>query len=232
MTQHFTDFSGNTVGSTPPLGWTRRWNAMPAPDGFRVSDSDPGAPVVPVAGFEGDLNVSTFDTLTWDAVGSVSGDVEIYCVFRASNGSATPGGLALCVSTSGINGYCAGPADGGTGIVLSILTAGVENFDVGAYSWTIDTDIAMRFRYESAANTLRVRAWLDGSSEPGTWTHSRNDATGFTSGEVGLFGRHHSGLRIWKKVGVGTGGDPAPTAPLGNAGPSSIIANIRRSIAG
>jgi hypothetical protein len=207
MAQGFTDFTGATVGADPPSGWTARGDASAA---WRVG----AGPVV-----EWEDTDNRFDFLTWDAAGSVSGDIEIFGEFESTSGSGGQGGLCLQVQASGLNGYYAGFALGGLGfdeVFTNVIVGGVEGgAGVGAaFPWAINTPQRIRLRKLSSDNILRVRAWLATDPEPGTWTVSLGADTSFTSGYVGLFARNLSGVKTWRKFGYGTAGDPAPTAPL------------------
>jgi len=226
MAQGFTDFTGASVGSDPPAGWTARGSASAA---WRVG----AGPVV-----EWEDTESRFDFLTWDVPGNVSGDIEVCGEFESTNGGGGQGGICLQVQATGESGYFVGLAFGGLGfdeIFSNLVDAGAEDA-IGAgvaFTWSINTLYRMRLRKFSSDNILRSRVWLAGDSEPGTWNLSLVADTTFTSGFVGLFGRNANGIKTWRRFGYGTDGDPAPFEPLGGA-PSvaSIIANITRNTAG
>ena len=47
--------------------------------------------------------------------------------------------------------------------------------------------------------------------KPGTWDIETTDSTYSTAGYVGLFKGANTNEHVWKKFGVGTNGDAAPT---------------------
>lgn len=202
MAQYFTDFAGNSVGSTPPTGWTERGTAT---GGYEVVTG-------PYAGYNTTTFANQYDFLTWDTVGSVSGDVEIVGLFRFTNDSF-PGGVALHVQSGSTSGYVGMFTFSGDVPAIWLVNSGSDSSldsDTGTYS--VDTDYWIRLQI--TGTTVRARYWADGGSEPGTWQSSATDTT-FTSGYVGLFARNWPGTRTWKKIGVGTGGDAAPTSAGG-----------------
>lgn len=68
------------------------------------------------------------------------------------------------------------------------------------------------YRFQINGSALKVRVWEDGGSEPGTWDIETTDSTYSTAGYVGLLKGANTNDHIWKKFGVGTNGDAAPTS--------------------
>lgn len=71
---------------------------------------------------------------------------------------------------------------------------------------------------ETGVTTLKSRLWDTDESEPTTWTMETTDNTaGFaTSGLVAFF--RSSYAPAFRFIGIGTNGDPAPTAPVAGGG--------------
>lgn len=208
MAQFFTDFTGESVGASPPTGWTPRWSATTSWD----------VATGPVVTWTGGSTV--FDILSWDAVGSVSGDVEIAAMMQSTAENITQCGVGIQGSTSDTSGYHASlfNVSATFSLELTRLDAGAEtNLALPAFTWAINTDFWIRL--QKTGNTVRARAWQDGSSEPGTWLASVTDST-FSSGVVGIFARNLNGVKTFKKVGVGTDGDAAPLSGGGGGGPT------------
>ena len=67
------------------------------------------------------------------------------------------------------------------------------------------------YRLRANGSSFKVRVWEDGGSEPGTWDIETTDSTYSTAGYVGLFKGANTNEHVWKKFGVGTNGDAAPT---------------------
>ena len=210
MAQYFTDFTGESVGASPPTGWTARGDATA---GWEVLTG-------PYAGYNTATFSNQYDFLTWDTVGSVTGDVEIVALMRFTNDSF-PGGVAVHVQSGSVGGYPALFTFSGDAPAVWLVSAGSDSdidSDVGTYA--VDTDYWIRL--QRTGTTVRARFWADGAGEPGTWQSSGTDAT-HGSGYVGLFVRNWPGTRTWKKVGVGTGGDAAPTSDPGGGGGGTSI---------
>lgn len=199
MAQHFTDFAGNTPGSSPPTGWSERWTASGS---YEVAAG-------PVAAWQPNFT-SNFDFLSWDTVGSISGDCEVLVRVRTSAASGVQAGAVIHGATGATSGYFVSLAGGGTTLLISRMDTGTEtSLSEPSFTWAADTDYWIRFQRSSSA--IRARVWADGGGEPGTWLYDGTDST-YTSGSAGLFVRNgFSGTKQWNAVGVGTGGDSAPS---------------------
>lgn len=68
------------------------------------------------------------------------------------------------------------------------------------------------YRLRANGDSFKIRVWEDGGSEPGTWDIETTDSTYSTAGYVGLFKGANTNEHVWKKFGVGTNGDTAPTS--------------------
>jgi len=222
MAQFFTDFTGASVGADPPAGWTARWDAT---TNWRVGTG-------PLVEWEAPDSTSRFDVLSWDTVGSVSGEIDVFAEFRTSDGTGAQLGVAIQAQTGATSGYAASINFGGSSgfdeVAISRLDAGVESGLGGAsFVWALDTLYQMRLR-KFSDDIVRVRVWAAAGSEPGTWNFSTTADTSYSSGVVGLFARNEAGVKTWTKFGVGTAGDAAPTsAPSGTSIPV-IAAGLRQ----
>lgn len=205
MAQYFTDFTGNTVGSAPPTGWTPRWDAT------TLWDVVAG----PYTQWTTDGASSRQDGLSWDTPGSITGDCQIAVLCRSTFATGSQCGAIIHASTAATSGYAVCLSGVGDELAATRLDAGAETLLTGgSFTWTSDTDYWIRV--ERTGTTFRARAWADGGSEPGTWAFSNTDAT-YSSGVIGLFARNLNGDKIFKKVGVGTAGDAAPLSAVGGA---------------
>jgi hypothetical protein len=218
MPKWYTDFTGATVGADPPTGWTARGDAT---ENWRVGAG-------PVVEWEDIPFTPRFDFLTWDVPGSISGNIDIFGEFESTSGGGGQGGLCLQVQAGAVSGYFGGFAFGGLGfdeVFVNSIAAGVEGSSgVGAaFPWAVNTPQRMRLRKFAADNIVRVRAWLATDPEPVTWTASLAPDTTFSSGFVGLYARNPNGVKTWRRFGVSTDGDNAPTAPLGGSGNNPLL---------
>lgn len=222
MAQFYTDFTGATVGADPPTGWTARWDATL---NWRVGTG-------PVVEWE-DGSTSRFDVLSWDTPGNVSGEIEVYGEFETTNGGGAQCGLAIQAQTGATSGYYATLNFGGLGfdeVGMARMDSGVENLLGGAaFTWATSTLYSMRLR-KFSDNIVRVRVWATAGSEPGTWNFSSTADTTYSSGVVGLFARGLNGVKTWRKFGVGTAGDAAPTAPVSGASIPRLSFGLRQTL--
>ena len=124
MAQYFTDFTGESVGASPPTGWTARGDATA---GWEVLTG-------PYAGYNTATFSNQYDFLTWDTVGSVTGDVEIVALMRFTNDSF-PGGVAVHVQSGSVGGYPALFTFSGDAPALWLVSAGSDS--------NIDSDVAI-----------------------------------------------------------------------------------------
>jgi hypothetical protein len=95
-------------------------------------------------------------------------------------------------------------------------------FEQAAFTWTANTLYHVRMR-KFSDNIVRLRVWAAADSEPGTWTVQFGSAdTTYSSGVVGLFARNPTGVKAFRKFGVGTAGDAAPTSGTSTPSISSV----------
>ena len=82
------------------------------------------------------------------------------------------------------------------------------------FDWQPNTWYWIRWRV--IGNNHKSKFWVDGQAEPG-WMSDRNDTTGTQYNSAGYFALaaySSGGARDWDFVGLATGGDTAPTAPI------------------
>lgn len=82
-------------------------------------------------------------------------------------------------------------------------------------------------RFQIVGTTLRSRIWKPGDTEPTSWQATATDSV-YTSGYVGLTGGLVTSDSYVAWIGVGTDGDPAPTAPVGPTDPQLPV-NIEQT---
>ena len=208
MAQFATDFSGYASGAQPS-DWTERWNTgnfASTVEGSGLPAGTLSAKALRITG-----TVDSWYALTWDLVGSVSGDVEVLVRWHHAHTADIdwPVYLHVCVSggVESENAY-------GAVHYLSVnqgkverVSGGVET-SLGAASITLDRNAWYWTRLQRSSTTIRVRMWAHGAAEPDTWLVSAVDAT-HTSGAVGV-GRWAFAGTLWCDFfSVGTAGDPA-----------------------
>ena len=93
-------------------------------------------------------------------------------------------GLLLCSDSTNANGYSARFSSSGTTIEMAKrVSSSITVLSSPAFTIASGSAYWLRFRVESG--TLYARAWLDGNSEPSTWTGTVADST-FSSGQYGI----------------------------------------------
>lgn len=218
--EFFTDFTEYT-SSAQPSDWTERWNTGNAASTVESSGLPSGAGAKALRVVHGGSNGAY--ALSWDDLGTVSGDIEMLVKWQtttvASNevgrsavlhGSGSPASEgAYFSSVSGASGYQARYV---SGVLSNLGNTGVA-ITANTWYWT---------RFQRTGTTIRVKVWADGGSEPGSWSASFTDSS-HSSGWAGV-GSFAANTTLWvDQVGVGTAGDAPPSSPLpsGSIFPSS-----------
>jgi hypothetical protein len=75
--------------------------------------------------------------------------------------------------------------------IVSGQTTVIASAKQVAASYTVGSFWRMRFQIDG--QTLRARAWADGTAEPNTWTHSVDDSQLGSAGAVGIRASHMNG---------------------------------------
>lgn len=229
MAQFYRDFAGEPTGAAPS-GWTQRWNA---PATWEVRD-DAGERYLYLE--RGATNGEEY-AVSWNEPGTPT-DVEVFGLVETSEGQFSfVRQTLLYVRGSGAVGseetYAAHlfVDSGGTAEVrVGEWNGGALTAPSGAdatFNWPTDTPIAIRYRVNGSTHS--VKAWTPASpftdptgDEPGTWTFTFTDATISGAGWV-AFGTHtgSEANRLYA-IGVGTGGDTAPSAATGANAPGNL----------
>jgi hypothetical protein len=165
--------------------------------------------------------VTTTNALAaFDSIESVSVDpvtvTEAYAlVWPRGSGNS----LFLAVACNGTlfstaDGYMAGiNRDSGNFELRKVFGGSRSILDSASGAANEDFHILFKITDNGSTVTLQAKIWLDGNSEPGTWTLEHTDSSPLSlSGKVGLaqVDRTTSYNPQFYKVGIGTGGDSAP----------------------
>jgi hypothetical protein len=144
-------------------------------------------------------------------------DFEVLCQVYVDSTSTTARYLGGRISTSGSSrtGYAVRVRSNSidtyrfNGSTYTAITNGVFSVTSGTWCW-------VRFRVNGS--TVQARVWADGDSEPGTWQCSATDTTYATAGHVGAIKGANTSTQLWRRFGVGTNGDTAPSSSGGTDG--------------
>lgn len=162
------------------------------------------------------------ECLTWTDIDSDADrdDVELLFQYYNDSTSTTQRVAAVRMVTSGTRtGYACRVRTNSidtyrfTGATFTAITNTTVSFSSGTWCW-------VRFRINGT--TVRARIWADGDSEPGTWDCDATDATYSTAGAVGPLKGANTNTQKWRKLGVGTNGDTAPSSGGGGGGGASL----------
>jgi hypothetical protein len=80
-------------------------------------------------------------------------------------------------------------------------------------------------RCEVVGTTLRIRAWIDGVSEPVGWGVTTTNST-LTSGFWGIIQREGQRTTLIEQLSVGTGADEPPTSPINEVISGNVLNDV------
>ena len=207
MAQFFTNFSEYTTDETP-TGWTSRWVA---PTSFLVvaDGAATGGKVLRIVK-EQARSLLSFDAINGDANRD---NIEVLLRCRATTISEATTQIGVAARASGAatseNGY-RGNFSTATQLAQGKYVSGASTpLGNAVKSWTVDTWHWLRF--QCTGTTVRSKSWTGAiSSEPGSWDISATDSDISAAGWAGVFMFGASTYDV-DLIGVGTGGDSAPS---------------------
>lgn len=190
-----TDFGSDTLGSTP-ANWTPQ--ASSTDDNWNVIEEASGHGA---QALEFDAGNPAPHALQWDTVPSTASDVEVLQLVRVPD-----------LSSGDTVGRIRARFDG-TGYTADIEATRFQIYETESGdrlatggSPEPDTWYWMRFRLDG--ETLSLKAWQYGDTEPDSWLLEVTDST-HTSGWAGV-GSYQAARTEWSWVSAGVGGASAP----------------------
>lgn len=220
MTQSYTDFS-----DSPTL--TERWNTGNYAATIQTTSLPSGFGTHALR-----IQLSTSAAryaVSWDNPGtSISGDVEVLAKVQHAHTSDIGNTVGAILHGGGAAGtedaYVAALNNFGSDtFLLSEYPAGGGSVTHATSTATaIGRNVSYRIRFQRTGTTIRARVWADGSGEPGTWDVTATDAT-LSSGWIGIWSVLTAGTTWVDWIGVGTGGDAAPDAPIITGIPAHLM---------
>jgi hypothetical protein len=177
-----------------------------------------------VSGDELSESGNTQEGISWDDIDADADrdDFEIYSEISQS----------AWLSSTGHRQYFGRAVDGPTAYVCRMRNNGLQigkvvggtNTTIGtgtAFTPVADTWYAVRMRV--VGTSIKARQWLAGDTEPSTWEIDTTDSEVTAAGWVGILaGAVTSTIQKWRKFGVGTNGDTAPTSAGGGSFNASL----------
>ena len=213
MAQLFTDFSDTTVGNLP-ANMTARRNSTESTYTVQSDGGDPVLRYLATTGGAAPRGVS------YDLAPS-SGVVELFFETRDIDNSSPASGRFVV--------FASDDPDSEYGIIWSQVSGGsllIYKRTSGSYSMLestsrfVESDYTLvRFRVTPGSpNRLQARLWPTGNDEPTTWTIDVTDTAAISAGWIGHVGFAQDDRVFYKRVGIGTDGQPAPMS-AGEAAP-------------
>lgn len=182
------DFESYSTGSTPS-GWTDEYSGssmhVETESGNKVLRQD----------------TAQSSGLSWDAVGSVTGDILVEGWMRCHRNMSS--GPAICMNRNAVpsnEGYkldISGVDNGTQGVRLRRMNGDGTSTNLAQDSATKSSsgDIYY-FKLEKTGTTIRAKYWLSTDAEPGSWNMSVTDST-WTGGKVALMIYTYVAGSVW-----------------------------------
>lgn len=232
MAQYFDDFSANEI-DTAPAGWTTRVGSLgllvvedPAASGGKALKIGPGSSQV------------SHSFVSLDAVDDDADRADFEVLIR-SNASATHStGQNLCgaagraFSTGGMNGYACGRRfTGWRDRIVGAISGGSTTVLATTAGTTVASSVYCYGRFRVQGESLKYRSWGGTlEDEPTAWNIETTNTTHGAAGWIGVWRNLLTGDVYVDFVGVGTGGDPAPSGPVGGGSYTETLDTLITSI--
>lgn len=210
MAQFKTDFSEYPVGVLPS-DWTPIWVTTNSTWTIASkTDASLGQNVL-----EHTATADARRAITWDTVGSFTGDFDILAKWRTSDSASGNIPIRIFAFVSGTSTQSSQQGYQLDGLFPSTIRIGRTSN--GSYSTlasntgitTMQPNTWYWYRFRKVGSLLEARIWADGGTEPSTWDVSISN-TLFNTGPVGLGAFDFNGVRDIDYFAVGTNGDVAP----------------------
>lgn len=228
MATGFTNFSGDTVGQVPS-GFSElqsRGNESDSRQDWLVAENE-DAPSGKIVRLD-DMSGQVYDGgLFWDDAGDIQ-DGEVVALIRGEF-TLTSHVLGIAVRASDDFPFSAVTAHlydvGGDRLYLGRLTNKADNnqwfpnlVQEDAATQTLD-DVAFWVRLNFNDTSYKVKRWLEGDDEPGSWDIETTNSNPTTdSGRFGVFAVNSTALTYRELWALGYSDDPAESAPLTGGG--------------
>jgi len=210
-TEHFweTDFAEYAAGD-PPADWTETWNTTSVDTTVETGGSNKALTL--------DVTSNAKIAASWDDIGSDKATVEVLGLLRTDDNFATLAtglGLRLSGAVGTETGYVVHLDLGNDQLTLRRHSSGISStVTTGSKTLSVDTWYWVRFRAEGSV--LKVRAWAEVDSEPGTWDIDHTDTSPITSGgEAGVCTFNASGEADYFALESDSAQWPIPIPTLG-----------------
>jgi hypothetical protein len=158
------------------------------------------------------------ETLAWDDIDADGDrdDVEVLGLYQLPATSTTNRVFSVRVSDDSLRTCYAVRLR--TGDVYVYRTSGsVATQLAGDTTLSLTTGNWYWVRFQIIGTAYKAKVWAEGASEPGTWNVESTDSTYSTAGHVGLLKGANTNTQLWRKFGVGTNGDTAPSSAPASA---------------
>ena len=208
MATLFRDFSNTAVDSQPANTTLRR----SASSGDFVRRDDDNEAVLRYRASSGGIAARG---LQYDAVSS-SGTVEVFGLARDQDETSPVSLRLVCFASDAPDNEYGAIIDATKNVIQLYKRINGSFSTLSEISKSINSNLYDNIRLQVAPgspNELKLRVWDEGASEPSTWdvTTTDNELDTTNGGWIGHIGFAESESVLFKKVGIGTNGDAAPT---------------------
>lgn len=221
MTQYYSDFSEYADTTALLAEWTARWVT-----------SDVTWSLVSDAGATGGKFLRAVrltnarSGLSWNDIDADSARADFEVLAKVRTSAAVTSGVSVFGRGAGASDAESAyvgqmRSDGGQWRVIKYVAGTFTSVIESGGTSSINTWYWVRFRVNGTA--IKLRAWADGGSEPGTWDLEVTDASLSDAGWLGAF-LLTAQTADWDVFTVGTNGEAAPSEPLTPSGPA--ITNV------
>lgn len=227
MAKYFTDFSEYVIGEKPS-DWTNRWYVAPANDWIVVESPDDPLKKALLKSGESitNTNLNANSLLSWDVIDADPDRAEIHVITRTrkSNDSVTS------AVYSGVAIRASGTSEATASAYITAFRRLADQINItrilgaGVGSTLAATDALSApsawkyFEFKVSGDQLKSRNW-EGSLEdaPVEWSMETTDVNISIAGHIGMYCRRQKADYYWDFIGVGTGGDTPPIAPISSS---------------
>lgn len=215
--RYATDFSEYTTG-VQPSGWTVRWDGSNTTWAVREKTGTFRGKCL-----EHSSTINGRRLISWDIIDTLPdrADAEILVRWRPNNNENEQ--LRLHIRASGGTGtehgyFCALPSPNPSILNLSRYVNGAAS-GMGSAVFAIVAGTRYWLRFRVVGDSIKVRAWVNGSAEPETWTVEATNGVITGAGWVGIGSYSGTSSRDIDYISVATGGATAPSPPASVLGP-------------
>lgn len=167
------------------------WGTSTGPNSGQVWSHVRGSITVSISTNRGEFASGSATTQVMSPGNDTRIDTDQVCVVSESSAS-TGDSIGLCsrfVDSS--NMYLGRLTDGTAATIYKVSSGTFTQLSTSSFTWAAST--AYRIRFQTQGTNLRLKVWIDGNSEPGSWTTTATDSTFSSAAKYGPAGAPSGG---------------------------------------